>query len=65
MQFLIHSGAYIDAQDVDGETALHKAAANKNHELTETLLKECPTLAHIRDNKGRLPTEPAVQDKPF
>lgn len=61
VKFLIESGACIDAQDVDGQTALHKAVENKNHELTTILLELCPKLAQIKDTKGRLPTGPAVQ----
>lgn len=61
VKFLIESGACIDAQDVDGQTALHKAVENKNHDLTATLLELCPKLAQMKDIKGRLPTEPAVQ----
>lgn len=60
VKFLIQSGACVDAQDVDGQTALHKAVANKNYGLTKILLEICPNLAQIKDTKGRIPTEAAA-----
>ncbi|KAG6454089.1 ankyrin repeat domain-containing protein 39 [Manduca sexta] len=53
VKFLIQSGANIRLQDIDGETALHKAVANKNFNLVDILLQACPELKMIKDNKGR------------
>lgn len=61
VKFLLESGACIDAQDIDGQTVLHKAVENKNHELATNLLELCPKLALIKDTNGRLATEPAAQ----
>lgn len=57
IELLISRGATVDAQDVDGETALHKAMWNKNFELTNLLIQACPKLQNITDHKGRLPSE--------
>lgn len=55
VKFLISNGARVDAQDVDGETALHKAVQSKNCDLVTELLQACPKLENIADHKGRLP----------
>lgn len=55
MKFLIDSGATVDAQDVDGKTALHKAVENNKLELVCILLQACPHLRNIKDSKGKCP----------
>lgn len=55
VNFLIRNGASLDAQDIDGETVLHKAIYNKKSELVEIFLQSCPNLRNISDNKGRIP----------
>lgn len=54
VNFLIKHGAQIDLQDADGKTPLHKAVENKNPSIIKILLKACPTLNSIKDNKGHL-----------
>ncbi|KPI93807.1 Ankyrin repeat domain-containing protein 39 [Papilio xuthus] len=55
VQFLIKNGARVDKQDIDGQTALHKAIQNKRYDLIKTLTDACPHINNIRDNKGNLP----------
>lgn len=57
VELMISRGATLDAQDVDGETALHKAMLNNNLELANILIQACPRLQNISDHKGRLPPE--------
>ncbi|KAL4708155.1 hypothetical protein ACJJTC_009934 [Scirpophaga incertulas] len=49
---LIKAGAAVELQDVDGETALHKASKHNNYNLIRVLLDACPHLYNIKDNKG-------------
>lgn len=53
LKLLLNNKACVDKQDVDGQTALHRAAERNHQDVTEFLLKTYPHLEHIRDNKGR------------
>ncbi|XP_049869328.1 ankyrin repeat domain-containing protein 39 [Pectinophora gossypiella] len=61
VKILIQAGADIKMQDVDGETALHKAAANKNMEVFQLLLEICPHLAQVEDSKGETAVCPSAR----
>lgn len=58
VNFLIRNGACVDKQDIDGQTALHKAIQNKRYDLIKTLTDACPHITNIQDNKGNLPKYP-------
>lgn len=57
VKFLIDSGAVVDKQDVDGQTALHKAIQNKRLNIVNILTNVCPQISGIKDFKGNLPNE--------
>lgn len=54
VKLLVEHGANIAAQDDDGSTALHKAVESKNQEVAHVLLKACPEIANVKDNKGNV-----------
>lgn len=49
-------------QDIDGQTALHKATANKRNELVKFLLDAAPELAGIKDNRNCVASELATKN---
>lgn len=52
---LINKGANIYHQDIDGNTAYHKAAQNNHKNVVSILLKSCSDpkrLENIQNNKG-------------
>ena len=55
---LLRAGSAADAQDSDGQTALHKAAAQQHAAAVAVLLQACPEAARLKDRRGRLPIEP-------
>lgn len=44
-------------QDSDGKTALHRAAEKSYPDVCRSLLQHSPSLATVRDNKGKVPLE--------
>lgn len=44
-------------QDSDGKTALHRAAEKCYSEVCRSLLQHSPSLATVRDCKGKVPLE--------
>lgn len=55
MELLLRTGADIFHQDSDGNTALHKAAQNRHHDIIKLLLdstSESTRLESIRNKKG-------------
>ena len=57
IKFLIQSGACVDAQDADGQTALHKAVENKHFDLINFLMEKYPKLNTMKDIKGHCPSD--------
>jgi ankyrin repeat protein len=56
------NGADAAVQDADGETALHKAAAQGHVEVTRLLLQACPEATQIADRRNKTPREYASGD---
>jgi ankyrin repeat protein len=52
-------GADAALQDADGETPLHKAAAEGHVAAAALLLARCPVAGALRDRRGRTPRERA------
>ncbi|CAK1549896.1 unnamed protein product [Leptosia nina] len=57
VKFLIESGAKLDILDDDGKSLLHKAVEYNHMDLVDILIKACPALESIKNNKGLLPSE--------
>ncbi|PRW58474.1 ankyrin repeat domain-containing 39 [Chlorella sorokiniana] len=51
---LLAAGANALQEDADGQTALHKAVQQGRGEVAAALLAACPSLADVRDRRGRL-----------
>lgn len=56
---LIAARADLTIVDSDGSTVLHKAAEEGRTDTFDLLLRERPSLASVRDRKGRTPQESA------
>lgn len=56
IKFLIQSGACVDTQDADQQTALHKAVENKHIDLVHFLMETYPKLNTMKDIKGHCPS---------
>ena len=54
VQVLLDAGANPKLQDADGQTALHKAKQQGHDEVAHLLMRHCPSIAQVRDNRGRL-----------
>ncbi|CAH2066719.1 unnamed protein product, partial [Iphiclides podalirius] len=54
VQYLLSCGAKVDKQDIDGQTALHKAIQNKRNDIAHILIEACPHINSIKDFKGNL-----------
>lgn len=63
IKFLILSGASVDAQDADGQTALHKAVENKHSALVNFLMETYPNLNSMKDIRGRCPFDIMLNPK--
>eukprot|EP00794_Sanderia_malayensis_P013820 gene13820-15265_t len=53
IKLLLDHGADPLLQNADGQTALHKATERRRDEVIELLLKICPKLKDVKDNRGR------------
>jgi len=60
-QMLVDHKADCLAQDGDGKTALHKAAAVGGLAVCHILVSACPQLVHVKDSKGRGPADFAAK----
>jgi ankyrin repeat protein len=59
VEILLKSGAHVDTQDTDGNTALHKAAASSKHAIVKLLL-ENKANCDIVNKKNQTPLHLAV-----
>ena len=61
VEFLLDSGAKIDAKDKDGDTALHEAAANARRPVVELLLARGAKV-NLPNNSGLTPLHRVARD---
>lgn len=57
---LVEAGANINAQDSDGNTALHHAAQGEMHDIARYLLTKCNALADIENDDEETPFDLAI-----
>lgn len=57
VDFLLQNGADPKMTDKDGKNSLHKGAEGNKCDVIRILVKKCPELLHIKDNRGKLPYE--------
>ena len=60
---LCDARADIARQDSDGDTPLHKAAAQGHQATTHVLASRCPAAAALRNRKGRTPEDAARSEE--
>jgi ankyrin repeat protein len=61
VEFLLNSGARIDARDKDGDTPLHEAAANARKPVVELLLARGANV-NLTNNSGMTPLHRVARD---
>ena len=62
-ELLLDSGAEVDAQNNEGETALHLAVLRKSVDVAELLLQSCSNI-EVRSKDGQTPVNYAKQYSP-
>ncbi|KAJ8891547.1 hypothetical protein PR048_004075 [Dryococelus australis] len=55
VDLLLLAGANTKLPDVDGKTALHRAAEHAHLPVVRSILQVCPDLKYRRDERGKLP----------
>lgn len=63
IKFLINSGACVETQDADGQTALHKAIENEHFDLVNFLMEQYPKLNTLKDIRGHCPSDNVSSSK--